>query len=163
MGDKFTTITGEDWARSIAHARKEENDMRLIIGLLMIGTAKLHASDDLKFLEALAQVESGGNPEAVGPCGSAGLYQIHPKTWASLTERPFSDAKKPLRSQIIALKLLQRLKKEMGTEVYWTLACGWKFGAFYHHKIETNEQLTARLDYANRVCALFNELKNKSK
>lgn len=139
--------------------------MKLLLGLLLIGASKLSASHDLTFLEAVAAVESGGRDSAIGPCGSRGRYQLKESTWKSLTNWPHSSAHKPLLSQIVALKLLHCLKKELGMEPgqeeYVKLAFAWKAGSGYSKKEETDEQFIARLEYAERVMRIFRELKNK--
>lgn len=159
----FNTIIGSDWSRTFKQNRKlpPGNDMKMILGLLLIGTAKLHASDDLLFLRCISMVETGDKDDAVGPCGSVSRYQISPDTWREFSEWPIEDASNRLKAQIVALKILQSNRRVMQTDVYWTLACGWLRGPWYHRKTETNSQMLARIDYANRVCALMKDLKNK--
>lgn len=137
--------------------------MRLILGLLLISTAKLTANDDLLFLEAISAIESGGVDKAVGPCGSVSRYGISPDTWREFSDWPIEAAVKPLKAQIVALRILQDRRKQMQTQEYWTLACGWLRGPRYSRTNETNEKMLARVDYANRVLALMKELKTKSK
>jgi hypothetical protein len=161
MPDVFNTISSSDWAISTKTGRQHYEDMKLFFSILALGAAKLSASDDLFFLQAISAVESGDCDTAVGPCGAVGRFQMLPTTWAQHTDWPVSDATKRLRAEIVALRHLQWLKKAMDTDVYWSLAAGWKSGAYYNRKTETNEQMLARIDYANRVVSLFKELKNK--
>lgn len=66
-----------------------------------------NASTDAEFLrvlKAMIQVESGGDPEAVGDGGRAiGILQIHRGYWADATRFlgvswPYSDAKDPVKA-----------------------------------------------------------------
>lgn len=60
---------------------------RLAVAFVSLLLCKLHASvvDD-RFLEALAHIESSGNPVAVGDGGAAlGVYQFHAMTWAHVS------------------------------------------------------------------------------
>lgn len=149
----FTTI-------SDFRCKPKEKNMRTIITMLLLGAAKLTATDDIKFIEAIAQVESGGRDDAVGPCGSISRYQIMPSTWRMHTQWPISDSSRPLKAQIVAVKHLRYLKTCLKTsDDYFVLACAWKCGPGYGSKKETNKQLTDRLEYAARVLNVFNELK----
>lgn len=141
----------------------KEQNMKLLISLLLLGAAKLSASDDLKFLDAISQVESGGRDDAVGPCGSRGRFQIKESTWKALTHWPHGHAHRPLKSQIIAMKLLKALKEELGMkpgeEDYLRLAYAWLAGGQYGKKQETNKQLLDRIGYGVRVMTILKELK----
>ncbi len=132
--------------------------MKMILGLLLIGTAKLHASDDLLFLNAIGQVESGGRNEAHNPiCGARGYLQITKGTWHQHSDWPHELAHNGLKCQIVGLRHIQWLKKTTQTTDYEHLAAMWKFGATGWRDAKSNE----RLDYTSRVMAIFNELKNK--
>jgi Transglycosylase SLT domain len=51
--------------------------------LLLVSAPFLLAQSEAKILAAIAQVESGNNPRAVGDYGKAvGAYQMHPAAWA---------------------------------------------------------------------------------
>jgi hypothetical protein len=165
MAELFPTIGTNEWRQTFKQNRKlpPGSDMKMILGLLLIGTAKLHASDDLLFLHAISMVETGEKDSAVGPCGSVSRYQISPDTWREFSEWPIEDAIRPLKAQIVALKILQSNRRVMQTDSYWTLACGWLRGPRYHKYKETNSQLLARIDYANRVVAILKDLKTKQK
>lgn len=47
---------------------------------------------DERFVAAIIQVESGGDPLAESEAGARGLMQIMPETWADMTKRPWRDA-----------------------------------------------------------------------
>ena len=44
------------------------------------------------FIEALIQIESGGDAKAVGSAGERGLMQIKRETWLEMTEKVYGEA-----------------------------------------------------------------------
>jgi hypothetical protein len=167
--DKFETITSAHWARFFATPK--ENKMKTLLGILLIGVARLKANDDLLFLRAIAQVESGnanhpdGDDDVVGPCGARGRYQISEIAWRQHTKWPHTDAHHPTKSQIVALKHLQWLrgvlKKDMGGEpMYHQLASAWLRGPGYRTTLatESTNRFIKRLDYSGRVTEIFKSL-----
>ena len=87
------------------------------------------AFDVTRFLEAVAEVESGGDNYAVGPKGEVSKFQILPSTWRSLTPAPLSFASDPRYSFPVARKHLfeirQALHRAKIKETVWTLARSW--------------------------------------
>lgn len=47
------------------------------------------------FLRAIGEVETGGNPRAVGSRGERGIFQFSRRTWQQYTTRSFSEAHVP--------------------------------------------------------------------
>ena len=41
---------------------------------------------------AIIAIESGGDPNAIGPCQERGLMQIREATWRDMTDEPYSRA-----------------------------------------------------------------------
>jgi len=129
-----------------------------LIAICLLGTAKLKGSDDALFLQAIAQVESAGDPMAYNPrCQGKGLYQIGPTCWAQHSSWPHSDAHDPTRAFIVAMRLLAWQRKDSWVTGYPQLAAMWRFGRTGWMKADEG----VRQDYVERVMAIFNELKTK--
>lgn len=162
---KFNTLTDNDWCDMFAVKDPSSNSMKQILALLLIGTAKLNAGDDLRFLDAIAQVETGRNDQAVGACGARGRYQISRVTWEQHAPKMnHKEAQFYTKSTVVALKHLAWLRKvamqRNGEEpTYYKLAWWWKCGVNHSLDTESNEQLIARVDYANRVIAIMEDKK----
>jgi soluble lytic murein transglycosylase-like protein len=74
---------------------------------------------DADLLEAMAQVESGGNPQSVSPKGAMGLMQLMPSTARSLNVRnPFD----PEQNVDAGVRHLKQLLESYGGDVNLTLA-----------------------------------------
>lgn len=170
MSDIFTTITSADWRSTFAERRDQPrgNSMKKLIALLLLGAAKLTASEDLALLRAIAEVESGNNPKAVGLCGSRGLYQMKEATWRMHTDLPFDRAFNALDAQLVALKHLRFLRAhiEVNCKIQCTtvhLAYAWRYGqnsfSTEWRQKETNERRLERLEYGARIDSLFREYK----
>lgn len=62
-------------------------------GLLLAGTGRLAAKIEPEpMLRALAAIETGNNPRAVGKKGERSAWQLMPATWRIYTRRPFREA-----------------------------------------------------------------------
>lgn len=143
----------------------KEPVMKKLILLCCLGTAKLTASQDLKLLDAIAQVESGGDAGAIGPCGSRGLYQLSELVWQQHAPKswPYSAAHNPARAQSVALTHLQWLRKELekdpeigvGNVTNHHLASAWLRGVNYRKSVEEERRWLERLEYCARVKALM--------
>jgi len=91
--------------------------LRRFVGLfafgagLTLGAATAEAQSTEKpslnrdaFLKAVAEVETGGNPRAVGRHGERGLYQFTYATWRRHSSRPFTDAHNPRVAHDVAVR-----------------------------------------------------------
>jgi len=58
------------------------------------------------FLPALVQIESGGDPNAVGSKGERGLCQIMQATWFDMADEPFEKAFDPATNLSVARRYL---------------------------------------------------------
>lgn len=73
-------------------------------------------------VRAITEVESGGNPRAVGGNGERGLMQIKLDTWREVTARrfgeriPFTRAFEPQLNQQVGLAYLQQLAARLAAE-----------------------------------------------
>jgi len=71
-------------------------------------------------VEAVIQVESGGNPRKVGRAGERGLMQIKADTWREVTKRlygraiPFDQAFDPALNRIVGRTYLEELRGFLG-------------------------------------------------
>lgn len=144
--------------------------MKTLIALLVIGSAKVWASDCLLFLEAIAQVESGGDDLAVGPCGSRGRYQLSWSAWAQWSKEPHTEAHNPTKSLAVALKHVAWIRKtvaeregiNLGDVDYREIANCWLRGVNWSRNGENWDRGIQRMEYSARVMNLFHELKTKS-
>jgi hypothetical protein len=91
--------------------------------------------DEDVLLDAIAQVESGNNPKAIGQCGERTEYQIMPGTWQRFSTVPFRDMPIVSRNhrRNVARLILQDLRREAvqrGCLVQspQLLAGGWRHG-----------------------------------
>lgn len=140
--------------------------MKTLLALLVIGSAKLMANDDILFLKAISMVESGEDDNAVGPCGAVGRYQMLPATWRLHSDWPIDSAKNYSMATAVALTHLKWLRKTMEVDRgfpadYRDIACAWLRGPSWYKRTEGNHRMVVRMEYAARVMNLFNELKTK--
>lgn len=128
-----------------------------------LGLAPLHARavqpsvapDRDSFLRAVAEVETGGNPRAVGRRGERGLYQFSFGTWQRYTAQPFHSAHDPIIAHDIAVRHFEWLQDQLRAggrkPTAFQLAVAWNSGL--------NRALSGRYpkstrDYAGRVANL---------
>lgn len=109
--------------------------------------------NDEIFLDAIAAVESGNNPDAIGESGERTEYQFMPRTWAIYTRVPFAFAgrdrklsRQVARDHLAALRL-DLLARGFGSSPE-VLAAGWRFGA-------GAARATRRVDSSQRVANLY--------
>lgn len=128
------------------------------LGLMPLKTHAAHtttAPDCDSFLKAVAEVETGGNPRAVGGQGERGLYQFTLATWRAYTTQPFIAAHDPVIAHEVAVKhfvwLQDRMLASGRQPTAHHLAVAWNSGL--------SRALTGRFpqstrDYASRVVNL---------
>lgn len=84
------------------------------------------------FLSAVALVETGNNPRAVGSKGERGLYQFTRQTWKQHTKKSHYKAHDPSYSQVIAKKHYDWLYKNLTRKGYpaspYWIAVAWNSG-----------------------------------
>jgi hypothetical protein len=159
VNDQFPTIGAQEWRASTATGRKRQHDnpLKKLLALCLLGTAKLTASDDLAFIEAIAHVESGNVASAIGRAGEVSKYQLMPSTWRDRTDWPLSDAKNATKAQAVALAHLQWLRRHGKTDDYRTLAMMWRYGiAGWKHA-----DVVERAEYSARILNVFDQIKDK--
>ena len=106
------------------------------------------------FLDALAQAESAGNPQALGDNGQArGLFQIHQKYWTDGTALlgvnwPYSYAFDPQRSRAIVKAYLRSYGRGKS---YFDLAR-------IHNGGPRGQQKQTTIPYARKVERIFWQL-----
>jgi len=85
-------------------------------------------------LDAIARVESGGNPNAIGDRGAAlGAYQIHEGYWKDGSRFlgvvwPYTDVKDPVKSRRIARAYLMHYAPSGSPEVWARIHNGGPLG-----------------------------------
>lgn len=108
------------------------------------------------FLNALAQVESGNNPKAIGKRGELGLYQFREITWHMHTAAPFAQAKDPQVAGQVAdehVRMIERALQSVGIEANArNVALCWNAG-IRAVMLQTFTATSAK--YAERVADLY--------
>lgn len=111
--------------------------------------------DTETFLDAISQVETGGNPRAVGKKGERGMYQFSRQTWHQHSRRSFHDAHNPAVARAVAQAhfewLVQGFQRNGRQPSAYLVAAAWNAGL--------SRTLTGRLpsstrSYAQRVTNL---------
>ena len=134
--------------------------------LIKTGQNRLHANDDVRLVEAIAEVESGGNDDAVGPETArgeraVGRYQMLPSTWRDRTSWPIEYAHDHLKARIVAVKHLQWLRarlearKDVDQVTQYHLVCAWRYGHANLGKFDTVDKWAERMQYAARVRNMY--------
>ena len=98
-------------------------------------------------LVAIASVESGSNPAAIGKQGERSQYQITEHVWKSLTKEPFHFATddKVLAEEVATNHLIQLTRELEAGKVPVTvenLALAWHAGspAVVHHRLTAEQK-----------------------
>lgn len=104
----------------------------LATGLISRSEAATYDNQRDAFLEAVAIVETNGNPRAVGSLGERGLYQFTRTTWTQHTKRSHYEAHDPNYSTVIAQKHYDWLYENLSDRgfppsPYW-IAVAWNSG-----------------------------------
>lgn len=113
--------------------------IRFLLALPLASTAL--ALDDARILAAIAEVETGNNPRAIGPAGERGAHQLTPSV-----RRQFRTAQNYLAH------IKGRLAANSVPVTPRTVALAWNGGA--GATIRNTVQARTR-DYANRVSNLY--------
>lgn len=131
--------------------------MKTITLLFVLAASKLFAgSSDLRFLKAIAEVETGNRPNAIGASGEISAYQIMPHNWRRHTNRDVSEARRPAVAQLVALRHLEWTRRqlrharpELLPDQYnnpFLLAVAWRWGPN-----GTRPLTQEKIEYATRV------------
>lgn len=118
------------------------------------------------FILAIALVESGNNPRAVGKAGELSEYQITERVWRVYTSVPFTrkNASSAVHSNRVATfhasKLL--LAAPIVSERHTVILCaaGWHRGEAYMKRPMSRWSKETR-GYADRVWNVYQDLKRK--
>ena len=101
-------------------------------GLVSEARAANYEAQRDSFLSAVALVETGNNPRAVGSKGERGLYQFTRATWKQHTKLSHYKAHDPSYSQVIAKKHYDWLYSNLSLKGYppspYWLAVAWNTG-----------------------------------
>ena len=99
-------------------AKNRDFMKQLLIFLALVSVLPLQAFDDQKFLDALAQIETGGRDAAVGRSHERSRYQLSHSIWDTYTTIHFRNASRPEMhavSRSIALKHLKWIKHTLAS------------------------------------------------
>lgn len=104
------------------------------------------------FLKAIAEVETGNNPRAIGRRGERGMYQFTRTTWRLHTRRNFADAHSPaVSAQVAALHydwLYEGLLRNGKQPTPFLMAAAWNAGL---SRVVNGQVPRSSRDYATRV------------
>lgn len=113
------------------------------------------------FLLALAMVESGNNPLAIGKAGEVTQYQITPAVWKSHARIPLSRAgDNPILAGVVAKKIIHEIRMSLpphlSNDPFW-IAVQWNGGRGACVKAEWRSAFVKRnvRDFADRVRAMY--------
>jgi len=131
--------------------------LRMTILAFGVGIAapKAGALDELRFLQAVALVETAGNDNAIGAAGERSRYQIAPITWRQHEPNlPHSWCKGTL-ADAVALRHLRWIRRNLPAkdrdDVAVVAAC-WNLGL-------TGYRLHGVNAYGRRVAAVYRHVK----
>lgn len=127
-----------------------------------IAVCKATCTDDIRLVEAIAQVESGGDDLAVGPATArgeraVGRYQMLPSTWKDRTDWPVAWAHEHHRAQVVAVAHIQWLRAQLekrlgvGQVTTYHIVMAYRYGASHTSKYDTRQQFHERIQYWSRV------------
>jgi len=134
--------------------------------LLLLPLPTMSAKSD-HFLEALAQIESGGRNWAVGADGEIGMYQLTMAAWSDHSSCSFSHAKNPELAGIVALKIRwsnqSRFRQRKGrppslAEEYAMYNCG--FAGFLRYRLDVSKMPPSLKDRCERFARLHKAMRN---
>ena len=96
-----------------------------------------------RFMYAIKQVESGGDPNAESPAGARGFYQIMRPTWEEWSIYPWDCAFDPIENELVASQYIRWLRQTLhdwtGEEPHWSLvAAAWNGGIGRLRSVEYN-------------------------
>jgi len=135
----------------VVYPRTPADRMRaiLLISLMFPLTALADHYD--RILDAIAKVETGISPDAVGRRGERSRFQIMPATWVRFSEENQQSASlaETIRVARRVLAEIETVHRRRGQRVdAYGLALGWNAGPW------ARRYSGATLDYAERVEAL---------
>ena len=125
--------------------------MRAIVLLILVLPLPVFADQYDRILEAIAKVETGVRPDAVGRRGEQSRFQIMPSTWARFSRvnqqsASIAETKRVARQVLSEIEAV-RLSRGLRVDIYG-LALGWNAGPW------ARKYSGATLSYAERVEAI---------
>ena len=125
--------------------------MRAIVLLILLLPLPVFADQYDKILEAIAKVETGVRPDAVGRRGEQSRFQIMPSTWVRFSRvnqqsASIAETKRVARQVLSEIEAV-RLSRGLRVDIYG-LALGWNAGPW------ARKYSGATLSYAERVEAI---------
>lgn len=122
-----------------------------ILGILLTAVTARADLNKEAFLNAIRQVESGGDDMAIGHNGERGAYQFNKATWQMHTKEGHRAAHDPNWALTIAFSHLDWLIARVGTDPA-KLAIAWNGGVG-----AVKRPTKKHKDYARRVKNLYEE------
>ena len=125
--------------------------MRLLILFSLLLPLSALADQYDRILDAIAKVETGVSPDAVGHRGERSRFQIMPSTWIRFSQSEQTaaslDETRRVARQVLAEIEAVRRRRGLRVDIYG-LALGWNAGPW------ARKYTVATLDYAQRVEAI---------
>jgi hypothetical protein len=126
--------------------------MRTIILLIFLLPLTALADEYDRILDAIALVETGVSPDAVGQRGERSRFQIMPATWARFSRKNQRSASlaeiRSVARRVLAEIEAVHLRRGLRIDAYG-LALGWNAGAM------ARKFTRGTMDYASRVEAVY--------
>jgi len=125
--------------------------MRALILFLLLIPLPAFADHYDRILDAIAKVETGVSPDAVGQQGERSRFQIMPSTWArfSRDDQRSASLAETRRVARLVLAEIEAVRRRRGLRIdIYGLALGWNAGPW------ARKYTGATLDYAERVEAI---------
>jgi hypothetical protein len=123
-----------------------------IVGTRPVSAATIDPVERDAFLNAIAQVETGGNTRAIGRQGERGMFQFNRTTWRLHTKRAFQDAHDPQVAYSVAVRhyewLFDGFVRNGREPTPYLMAAAWNAGL---SRALSGRPPAATRDYARRV------------
>ena len=132
----------------------------LALVAVMLGCARIFASERWETLQAINWVENPSNSAKTGPGGELGPYQFKPATWRMYTQKPFALAVQRQHSDDVAVRHYEWIKRSLqssGIEpTPFYIALAWNAGL---GKVVNGRAPASAYQYASQVNNLVGVLK----
>jgi soluble lytic murein transglycosylase-like protein len=164
-------VIGFIFATAIVIDEVHDNNTQMIL-IEEISRLKNTTLIDNSLINAVIEVESGWNPNAIGPCGERGLMQICEPTWRDMTTMSWDWAFDSVHNRSVGTKYLFWIEKTIksgltigetdyaGTEPTTELilaAYNGGIGRLAKNNWDISKMPQTTQKYVRKVCTLYND------